>query len=89
MSLPPLIWFILGLGILAYIWLAQWGAILAAWEAGGWPALGRLAADLSNLLLPCTLFALLIIGGGLYELYKRQQELAERRPFLLCELDKN
>jgi hypothetical protein len=88
MSLPPLIWFIMGLGLLAYIWISNLALLQAAWHSGGWSALAGLASDLGNLLLPCSLFALLIISGGLYELRKRQQELTARRPFLLCELNK-
>ncbi|MDR1396218.1 MAG: hypothetical protein LBJ14_00560 [Desulfarculales bacterium] len=89
MSLPPVIWFGLGLGILAYIWLNNLSLIGLAWRNGGWNEMAALLTDLSNLLLALTLFSLIMLWGGIYELRKRRQELASRRPFLLCELKRD
>ncbi|MDR2077071.1 MAG: hypothetical protein LBP61_09130 [Desulfovibrio sp.] len=85
MSLPPLIWFLLALGMLAYAWFTNLTPLQAAWQSGGWKALGALAADAGNLFLPLNLFALFVFGGGMYELRKRRQELEARRPFMSCE----
>ena len=81
-TIPPIVWIVVGLGVLLYAWLNNWTILSLAWQTG---QMGNFVMDLANLFLALNFFGLVLLWGAYYEYAKRKKELDERRPSLSCE----
>ena len=85
MSLPPLMWFVVGLGVLAYVWLSNIGMIGELLQLSGISGFLSMLMDFGNLFLVLNILGLITLWGGFYELRKRKIELEAKKPFMTCE----
>lgn len=82
LSVPPIVWIVMAIGILLYTWISGFNELSEAWQAG---LTGAFIMDLGNLFLVLNILAVIFLWGAGYEFSKRKRELEERRASLSCE----
>lgn len=81
-TLPPIIWIVMGIGVLLYAWLSNYSEFSMALNNG---AISGFLTDLANLFLALNIFGIILLLGAGYELHRRKMELEAKRPLLTCE----
>ena len=81
-TLPPIVWIVMGLGVLLYSWLSNLSAFKLALANG---VFGSFITDFANLFLVLNVFGVILLLGAVYEFHRRKLELEAKRPLLTCE----